>query len=76
MDELRQLVGCGNGWAEQKAALALEFSDQYSKGDISKEEYTELLQDLIRTDTMDEECSDVEMKSMLVTGVMGLLAVA
>jgi len=76
MDELQALIGSGNGWAQQKASLALEFSQQYQSGQMSKEEYTELLQDLIRTDRLDEECSDVEMKSMLVTGVMGLIAIA
>lgn len=75
MQELRALIGCGRPWAEQRAQMALQLSEAYSTGQISTDEYKELLQDLVRTDTLDNEADDMAIKAMLVTGVYGLLQV-
>jgi polyhydroxyalkanoate synthesis regulator phasin len=75
MQELRALIGCGRPWAEQRAQMALQLSEAYSTGQISTDEYKELLQDLVRTDTLDNEADDMAVKAMLVTGVYGLLQV-
>ena len=75
MQELQALIGCGRPWAEQRAQMALQLSEAYSTGQISPDEYKELLQDLVRTDTLDSEADDMAVKAMLVTGVYGLLQV-
>jgi hypothetical protein len=75
MQELRALIGCGRPWAEQRAQMALQLSEAYSTGQISTDEYKELLQDLVRTDTLDNEADDMAVKAMLVTGVYALLQV-
>lgn len=75
MDELQKLIGCGNAWAEQKAATAMELASIHSNGEITDSEYRELLEDLIRTDAISEESADIEFKSMLIAGVSGLLQV-
>jgi hypothetical protein len=75
MDELQKLIGCGNDWAEQKAATALELESMHSNGEISNSEYKELLEDLIRTDAISDDAQDIEFKSMLIAGVHGLLQV-
>lgn len=75
MDELQKLIGCGNAWAEQKANMALELASIHSNGEISDSEYKELLEDLIRTDSISDDASDIEFKSMLIAGVSGLLQV-
>jgi hypothetical protein len=75
MQELQALIGCGKPWAEQRAQMALQLSEAYSTGQISPDEYKELLQDLVRTDALDSEADDMAVKAMLVTGVYGLLQV-
>jgi len=75
MDELQKLIGCGNAWAEEKAATAMELASIHANGEISDSEYKELLEDLIRTDSISDDSSDIEFKSMLIAGVAGLLQV-
>jgi hypothetical protein len=55
--------------------MALQLSEAYSTGQISPDEYKELLQDLVRTDALDSEADDMAVKAMLVTGVYALLQV-
>jgi hypothetical protein len=76
MEALRDVLGCGHGWAEERARIALEITEQYGHQAISRDEYVELLEDLIRTDQLDAEANDVAVKGMLVTGIMGLISVA
>lgn len=75
MQELRALIGCGRPWAEERAVMALQLNEAFSAGQISADEYKELLQDLVRTDKLDNEADDMAVKAMLVTGVYGLLQV-
>jgi polyhydroxyalkanoate synthesis regulator phasin len=69
IDELKSLVGCGKGWAEDRALMALEFADQHARGELSKDEYKELMEDLIRTDALDKEADDIAVKTALVSAV-------
>lgn len=75
MDELKNLLTCGKPWAEQRAAIALELADQKARGDISADECKELLQDLIRTDELNDEADDINVKSALIAAVSGVMAV-
>lgn len=72
MQELRALIGCGRPWAEQRAMMALELADAYATGQMSPDEYKALLEDLVRTDVLDNEADDIEVKNMLVYGVYAL----
>ena len=74
-DELKSLVGCGKSWAEERAQMAIEFSEQFEAGDLSADEYKELMEDLIRTDVLDEEADDMAVKTALVGAVKGVMAV-
>jgi polyhydroxyalkanoate synthesis regulator phasin len=74
-NELKSLVGCGKSWADQRAQFALDLADQHARGDISSDEYKELLEDLIRTDTLDRESDDMAIKMALVGAVKGIIAV-
>lgn len=69
MDELKKLTKCGDAWAEQRAQMALELSDQLSRGDLTKSEYQELMQDLIRTDALDQCASSIETKTAVIKAV-------
>lgn len=75
MDELRAIAGSGKSWAEQRALMAMDFADQHAKGELSDDEYKELLEDLIRTDVLDEEADDMAVKMALVGAVKGLMLV-
>lgn len=69
VSELRALVGCGKGWVEDRALMALEFADQHARGELSDDEFKELMQDLIRTDALDKEAGDIAVKSALISAV-------
>ena len=69
MDELKRLAGCGQGWAEQRAQMALSICDQHARGDLSREEYLELMEDLVRTDSLDRVAGDIETKTALIKAV-------
>ncbi len=68
-NELLQLAGCGLPWAEQRAQMALQIAEGVQQGALSKEEARALLQDLINTDTLNEEATNAEARAMLVFGV-------
>ncbi len=74
-DELKALVGCGKSWAEERAQLAMQFADQYKAGELTQDEYQELMQVLIRTDKLDAEADDMAVKNVLVAAVNGLMKI-
>jgi hypothetical protein len=47
-----------------------------NRGDLSASEYQELMRDLVRMDRLDEEASDIELKTMLVMAVYGVAQLA
>ena len=69
LDGLKSVVGCGKAWAEERALMAIDFADLHSKGDLSDDEYKELLEDLIRSDRLDKEADDMALKVALVGAV-------
>jgi hypothetical protein len=70
IEQLQWLSTCGKPWAEQRAQWALQLTEQLQSGEISESEYQELMQDLIRSDRLDEEADDLELKNYLVSAVM------
>ena len=71
MEQLQWLTQCGRPWAESRARIALEITEQHELGQISAEEYAELMMDIIRSDQLDAEADDLDTKSFLVMAVMG-----
>jgi polyhydroxyalkanoate synthesis regulator phasin len=47
----------------------LDITTALKQGDISQDEYKELVEDLVRSDVLDKECSNLETKTMLVTAI-------
>lgn len=70
IEQLQWLAGCGRPWAEERAKYALEITGLVQSGQISESEYQELMQDLIRSDRLEEEADDLEIKNYLVSCVM------
>jgi hypothetical protein len=75
-DVLQQLTGSGDHAVAARAQMALQIAEAYSRREISESEYKELMLDLVRTDKLNEECSDLEAKTMLVTAVYAIAQVA
>ena len=72
MNELNQLANCNRPWAAERAKYALELANAIQNGQVSKEEGRALLEDLVRTDVLDNEADNAEMRAMLVAGVTQL----
>lgn len=72
MKALRELANCDRPWAAERAQIALDLAAQYENDELSADELKELLEDLIRTDKLDDEADDMEIKALLVTGVYAL----
>ena len=73
MDELKNLLTCGAPWAEQRAKIAIELQEMFEDSEISESERNELLQDLINTDKLNEEADDINIKSVLVAAISGVM---
>ena len=69
-DQLRELARSGPPWAQQRAAQALQFMDAVARQDITESEYQELMQDLARSDALNAEADDLEVKNLLVSCIM------
>lgn len=72
MKNLRALANCGRPWAEQRAQLAMQLNEEFQCGELGASEYKELVQDLIRTDELDQQADDLELKTLLVNSVYAL----
>jgi polyhydroxyalkanoate synthesis regulator phasin len=73
--ELYAVANSGRGWAAERAVIALQIQEALQTGNIHPDEARELLEDLVRTDRLDAEADDIQLKAMLVAGVYGILQV-
>lgn len=73
MKALRELANCNRPWAAERAQIALDLAEQYENDELSADEFKELLEDLVRTDRLDDEADDIEVKTLLITGVYALI---
>ena len=74
--ELQQLAMCDKPWAAQRAQYALQLTEAYQTNQISADEYRALLEDLVRSDVLNSEADDINVKNMLVYAVYGLSKLA
>jgi hypothetical protein len=70
IEQLQFLAVCGRPWAEERAHWALQLTEQLQQGQISESEYQELMADLVRSDRLEAEADDLDLKNMLVSTVM------
>lgn len=70
VEELQWLSSCGRPWAEQRAQYALRLNEALRLGEISSDEYTELMADLINSDRLNAEADDMDVKNLLVATIM------
>ena len=70
MQQLHEIAATGPGWARERAEMALAIMSQYEGGGLDLDEYQELMQDLVRSDTLNAEADDQDLKNLLVSCVM------
>ena len=70
MQQLHEIAATGPGWARERAEMALAIMCQYEGGGLELDEYQELMRDLVRSDTLNAQADDQELKNLLVSCVM------
>lgn len=70
MDQLHQIAASGPGWARERAVMALDIISQYQNGSLDLDEYQELMRDLVRSDQLNADADDQDLKNLLVSCVM------
>ena len=70
MQELHEIAATGPGWARERAEMALAIMSQYEGGGLELDEYQELMRDLVRSDTLNAQADDQDLKNLLVSCVM------
>ena len=76
LDQLRSIAGCDRPWAAERAAMAVAIAEQYQGGGLDQSEYTELMLDLARLDSVNVQAEDIELKTALVTAITLVAKVA
>lgn len=66
LEDLQKLLNCGKPWAAKRASIAKDLIEQYKSGELSEDEYKELLADLVATDKLNSEADDLNTKTMLI----------
>jgi len=69
MTKLKELVGCGHGWAEERAMMAQDIVEQRNNGAITPSEAKELLEDLIATDKLEAVADNIQLKAALISAI-------
>ena len=72
MEQLKELL-TSSTWAAKKAQLAIKFTEEYKSGQLSADEYSELLNDLKNTDKLNLQAEELEIKVKLESAINLLL---
>lgn len=66
---LDDLYNSGKPWAIERAQLLESYVNAFQAGEISREEYAELLTDLSRVDGLEQDVNDIVLKSKLIAAL-------
>jgi hypothetical protein len=69
-EQLQQIISSGKPWAVERATMALAMTEALERGELGQAEYQELMQDLIRSDVLNAQADDQDLKNLLVSCVM------
>lgn len=69
MSDINDLIHSDVEWISKRATLVKEVGDNLTAGKITKEEATELMQNIMDTDLLNEEANDIKMKTELIEAV-------
>ena len=73
-DALVAVMNSGQPWAAERAQYACQVHEAVGAGQLSPSEATEILNDLISTQKLDEASSDMQLRAALVFGVQQLIS--
>ena len=63
------MLAQGDGPIAERARFALQITEQHGAGQISDDEYRELMLDLSRLENVQLEAAELEAKTVLVTAI-------
>ena len=69
-EQLHAIMTSGPPWAAERAEMALAIMSQYEGGGLELAEYQELMRDLVRSDLLNAQADDQDLKNLLVSCVM------
>jgi hypothetical protein len=69
-EQLQAIIATGKPWAVERATMALAMTEALERGELGQAEYQELMQDLIRSDVLNAQADDQDLKNLLVSCVM------
>lgn len=69
-EQLQQIISSGRPWAVERAQMALAMTDALERGQLAEAEYQELMRDLVRSDVLNSQADDQDLKNLLVSCIM------
>jgi polyhydroxyalkanoate synthesis regulator phasin len=72
MDELKELL-TSSDWAAKRAQIAIKLTEDLNSGELSSDEYKELINDLKNTDQLNLQAEELEIKVKLESAINTLL---
>ena len=73
-DQLIAVANSGDQWAAERAQYALQVHQAVIDGQMSKDEATEVLQDMISTQQLQEQAQTDQVKAALFFGITQLIS--
>ena len=71
---LHEVLNSGQSWATERATIALQVQEALAGGLMSQDEAREVLSDLVATEKLDAEATDVQLRATLVFGITQLIS--
>ena len=71
---LTEVAQTDKPWAAERAKYALQVHEAVGAGQLSPSEAKEILEDLLRTDRLDQEATDQQVRAALVFGITQLIS--
>lgn len=72
--QLSVVASSGDEWAAERAKYVLQIAEAVASGQMSKEEATEVLQDMIATQQLQEQAQADQVKAALFFGITQLIS--
>lgn len=72
MEQLKELL-TSSDWVAKRAQIAIKITEEYNSGQMSVDEYKELLNDLKNTDKLNLQAEELEIKIKLESAINTIL---
>ena len=71
---LHEVINSGQSWAVERATMALQVQEALAAGQMSPDEAREILADLVSTEKLDSEATDMQVRAALVFGITQIVS--